>query len=285
MKNGFSLVELSIVLVILGLLTGGILAGKSLIRASELRSVSTDVQRYITATQAFRDKYFYIPGDLPNATSFWGTLGGNSSDNYSYTCGLAPTTISQPLTCNGDGDGSTLYIVGTTGYVYERFRFWQHLANSGLIEGQYAGCNSTVCGLAVSGLTAGINVPAAKMGNSAFFHAAQYNGTGATSCCGGFAGTTSIFALDTGKNMLLLTRTASPAAPDTLPLRPEEAWNIDLKMDDGLPGTGKVASNKGDTTNNPCTTMAGVAAGADSGAAYNLPDSNRDCLLFFLRAF
>lgn len=57
-KRGFSLVELSIVLVILGLLTGGILAGQSLIRAAELRAVSTEYSRYATAVQSFRDKYF-----------------------------------------------------------------------------------------------------------------------------------------------------------------------------------------------------------------------------------
>ncbi|PZP83692.1 MAG: type II secretion system protein, partial [Azospirillum brasilense] len=56
--HGFSLVELSIVLVILGLLTGGILGGQSLIRAAELRTISTDANRYITAAQTFRDKYF-----------------------------------------------------------------------------------------------------------------------------------------------------------------------------------------------------------------------------------
>lgn len=46
MRHGFSLVELSIVLVILGLLVGGVLTGQSLIRAAELRSVSTEFQKY-----------------------------------------------------------------------------------------------------------------------------------------------------------------------------------------------------------------------------------------------
>jgi len=71
MKNGFSLVELSIVLVIVGLLVGGVLTGKSLIRAADLRSVSTDYEGYRTATSAFRDKYFGLPGDITNASSFW----------------------------------------------------------------------------------------------------------------------------------------------------------------------------------------------------------------------
>ena len=71
-RSGFSLVELSIVLVILGLLTGGILAGQSLIRAAELRSVATESQRYMAALNSFRDKYFALPGDMANATAFWG---------------------------------------------------------------------------------------------------------------------------------------------------------------------------------------------------------------------
>ena len=71
MRKGFSLVELSIVLVILGLLVGGVLSGQSLIRAAELRAATQEYQRYYTATQTFRDKYFAIPGDFNNAQAFW----------------------------------------------------------------------------------------------------------------------------------------------------------------------------------------------------------------------
>ncbi|MBN9993879.1 prepilin-type N-terminal cleavage/methylation domain-containing protein, partial [Listeria monocytogenes] len=78
-KPGFSLIELSIVLVILGLLTGGILAGQSLIRAAELRSVGEEYQKNRTAVATFRDKYFAIPGDMTNATSFWGLAGGTAA--------------------------------------------------------------------------------------------------------------------------------------------------------------------------------------------------------------
>lgn len=127
-KRGFSLVELSIVLVILGLLTGGILAGQSLIRAAELRSVSTQYQQIISAVQGFRDKYMALPGDMRNATSFWGTAA-----NCPGTSAQGSTT---PATCNGDGDGM---IEPTTTVSNEVFRLWQQLANAGLIEGQYSG--------------------------------------------------------------------------------------------------------------------------------------------------
>jgi len=56
--RGFSLVELAIVLVILGLLVGGVLTGRVLIRASELRTVTTQYQGNVTAARSFRDKYF-----------------------------------------------------------------------------------------------------------------------------------------------------------------------------------------------------------------------------------
>ena len=58
LRQGFSLVELSIVLVILGLLVGGVLSGQSLIRASELRKYTTSADKYKTAILSFRDKYF-----------------------------------------------------------------------------------------------------------------------------------------------------------------------------------------------------------------------------------
>src|ERR1700712_5143764 len=86
-QHGFSLVELSIVLVILGLLVGGVLSGQSLIRAAELRSVTTEYQRYTTAVGTFRDKYFALPGDMNNAASFGWKDGAGSS------------------VANGDGNG------------------------------------------------------------------------------------------------------------------------------------------------------------------------------------
>lgn len=98
MQKAFSLVELSIVLVILGLLTGGILAGQSLIRASELRAVVTEYERYIAASHTFRDKYMAIPGDMANATRFWG--------DDAALCADAGITNGTPGTCNGNANGS-----------------------------------------------------------------------------------------------------------------------------------------------------------------------------------
>ena len=106
--HAFSLVELSIVLVILGLLVGGILGGQSLIRAAELRSVAVDKDKFTTAINAFRVKYSAIPGDMTNATDYWGTF---STDNITCAYDLHPGT----QTCNGNGNAK----VGDGGLGYE----------------------------------------------------------------------------------------------------------------------------------------------------------------------
>lgn len=86
MKRGFSLVELSIVLVILGLLVGGILAGQSLIRAAELRKTIGFYGEMHTKFRAFQDKYLGFPGDLSNASSFWpAATSGNGNGHISWT--------------------------------------------------------------------------------------------------------------------------------------------------------------------------------------------------------
>lgn len=136
-RKAFSLVELSIVLVILGLLTGGILTGQSLIRASELRSVATEYQRYITATQTFRDKYFAIPGDMNNATRFWGR---HSTDGWCVTNSSAAVNAATG-TCDGTGDRLVNWgpAASQSG---ENFQYWRQLALAGMIEGSLQALHS-----------------------------------------------------------------------------------------------------------------------------------------------
>ena len=135
--RAFSLVELSIVLVILGLLVGGVLAGQSLIRAAELRTIVSEYQRYVAATLSFRDKYFAIPGDMTNATAFWGKDNTNCSGNTG--------TAATPGTCNGDGSGTVPW--NST----EMPRYWQQLALAGMVEGSYTGTGGAINGEVVPG--------------------------------------------------------------------------------------------------------------------------------------
>jgi prepilin-type N-terminal cleavage/methylation domain-containing protein len=213
-KQAFSLVELSIVLVILGLLIGGILSGQSLIRAAELRSVSTEYSRYITATQTFRDKYLALPGDMTNATEFW-----NAAHATPATC--KATAGSGTQTCNGNGDGNVIYTANSN----ESYRYWQQLANAGLIEGRYDGITHGTTDYS----STAENSPKGKLGSSLWFILHYTSLSGNPYYFDGAYGNHYVFGVS-----------RTNGAPNGSILTPEEQWNIDTKIDDGKPALGKL---------------------------------------------
>lgn len=258
-KNAFSLVELSIVLVILGLLVGGVLSGQSLIRASELRSVSSEYARYVTAAQTFRDKYFAAPGDMTNGTAFWGRRAATGACITNSGAAVNATTG----VCDGDGDGR-LTETGAGFYPDERFIFWRALANAGLIEGTYTG--TAVAGGSFHSV-GGTNVPRARMSNAIWY----------TNSRPASSPSTVEFVMDYG-NFLQIGAYQANLSPNTSLLRPEEAWNIDTKLDDGMPGRGTVIAAER-------SNCANATSDVDFAATYRLTFSDTRCYLFFRNAF
>ncbi len=258
--SAFSLVELSIVLVILGLLVGGVLSGQSLIRAAELRSVTTDVARARTAVYTFRDKYFAMPGDMPNATNFWGT----DADG----CPTHTNRVAKSQTCNGNGDGNI------DANAPEQFRAWQHLANAGLIEGSYSGVVGTA---SVGDHDPGINSPKLRVGNTIGLGIGFIPPIASGGVVWAFPG-----------NYGNLIQFGSCVGWDCIEggFKPEEAWNIDTKLDDGKPGTGILMTRPGcpssgcqigcnsATTDNPTTAQA-------TAAVYSLNNTTPSCAFYF----
>ncbi|MFZ4542093.1 MAG: type II secretion system protein [Rickettsiales bacterium] len=252
--QGFSLVELSIVLVILGLLVGGILSGQSLIRASQLRGITTEQQRHFAAIHTFRDKYFMLPGDMNNATSFWG------KDNVN--CAAHTGTVATPGTCNGDADGQF-------DMWDENYRLWQHLANAGLIEGSFLGYVSPATSATTP--TIASQVPTSKVSSNAYWTAAYISQLGTINHEFGYAAVP-----DIRSNYVLLSNRSSGWWLNPNVLKPEEAWNIDTKTDDGKPFTGSVRSSNWNSA---------VASCLESNTAtsnYNLTSSTNLCPLGFI---
>lgn len=205
------MVELSIVLVILGLLTGGILAGQNLIRAAELRSLNTDIAKYQTAVRTFQDKYFAYPGDMTNASSFWGLstdCSGADADGV----------------CDGDGDG-VIDVSNAANAVSEEFQLWRMLAKAGMVEGTYTGLTS-----AAAGVEPGVNTPPSRMNNAAW--RIRYVGDLTGSVSGTLAST---FALNYGNVLHMMSMSGGLNV-----LTPAEAWGVDKKMDDGKPTNGTI---------------------------------------------
>lgn len=261
--KGFSLVELSIVLVILGLLTGGILSGQSLIRAAELRGVSTDTAKFQTAFYTFRDKYFALPGDMTNAVKFWGAPAAAplTTDGMNAACRDLTTAGTGTQTCNGDGDGT---IASTSQETYETYRAWQQLANAALIEGSFSGvpANGTVNDFDVS---LGVNTPRGRISSTGYTvrYYPAYGSADATYFAGPYG------------NMLWFG-TSNGNYTGSAALKPEEAWNIDTKLDDGKPDQGKIRSYKSAATCN------GLVSGSYE---YTVSSSSTTCALMIMLGF
>lgn len=258
-RQGFSLVELSIMLVILGLLTGGILGGQSLIKAAEMRSISTEFNSHQTAVNIFKQKYSYLPGDMTNATSFWGR-----ADNGSFSGQCSDPDDDEGTgteTCNGDGNGK-IGIWGDAAY-YEVFRFWQHLVNAGLISGTYTGISGSASSAHV---VFGENTPASKFSSG---------GWGVENAQD-YIGDSTLYALEYDNYYEFGSQTASSCNEGEL-LTPEETWNLDTKMDDGKPGTGSIVAGHWDE----CTLS---ASKTDLDEDYDLTNDTRACIALFRHA-
>ena len=250
-QHAFSLVELSIVLVILGLLAGGILAGQSLIRASEMRAVAIEYNRYVTATHAFHDKYFGLPGDITNAVSIWG---------LSTSCGGSSATG----TCNGDGSGD--FTVSST----EQYHYWRQLALAGLIEGNYTG---TAGAGGSNDNVIGTNCPPSKLPSAGW----------SVETRGSYAGGATRYAVNYGNDLTFGSQQVGSVASNPTVLKPEEAWNIDTKLDDGMPGTGKVIVRSFNSWGSgSCSTS---ASETDYTGVYRLTNTSPACSIYFARAF
>ena len=117
-ESGFTLVEIAIVLVIIGLLLGGILKGQEMITQAKIKNLINDFNGVTVAVTSYQDRYRTLPGDDPNADTRWTTPSA------------AP---------KGDGDGIILGKYNSTTPGEESRLFWQHLRLAGFVPGPTTG--------------------------------------------------------------------------------------------------------------------------------------------------
>ncbi len=120
LQSGFTLVEIAIVLVIIGLLLGGAMKGQELIHSAKAKSVASDFRNTATMIAAYQDRFRAMPGDDRAATShFTGTTNGNGNGTIDGIWNSASTSSS---------DGSPA----------ESTYVWQHLRLANLAQGSTA---------------------------------------------------------------------------------------------------------------------------------------------------
>jgi prepilin-type N-terminal cleavage/methylation domain-containing protein len=242
-QAGFTLVELAIVMIIIGLLIGGVLKGQQLITNAQITATVAQIKSIDAATTSFRDQYAGMPGDIINPNvRLQACLAGN--------CAIP-----------GDGDGKVDNGVGgnitfAAPPANEQVAYWAQLNAAGLLTGINPGPAAAVTAW-------GQYAPASKVSGGGFD--IGYNTGGAAFP----SGSNQIAANVLAGHYLVLHGQAALAMAATAAdgfLTANLADRIDTKIDDGLGNTGTVQAGGLAT----CTDALGVYQESTAGAQCSL---------------
>jgi prepilin-type N-terminal cleavage/methylation domain-containing protein len=117
-QSGFTLIEIAIVLVIIGLLLGGVLKGQELINSAKVKNLATDFRNIPVFIYGYQDKFKSLPGDDVNVVTHVGAAG---------------TLATTPANFQGNGVIDGLWDTATN--TDESYLFWQHVRLAGLAPG------------------------------------------------------------------------------------------------------------------------------------------------------
>ncbi len=203
-SQGFTLVELSIVLIIISLLAAGIIGGQALVKQARLQSTVTDISEFKQSANAFRLQYGALPGDLDVAESYWTGCGCNGAkDGY-----IAHNA--------GADDGDTPGVQEATNTLNEDLFAWEQLSLAGIVPGAFDGTTWA--------LTTGLPKSGVKGGG----YLLQYNHTN------GKAGNAVLFGSVDSSNLKGIIVTASDASSLDKKVDDGNANGGDVRAEDGL---------------------------------------------------
>ena len=250
-EGGFTLVELAIVMIIIGLLIGGILKGQELIKNARVASSVSQFKGFEGAINTFRDKYSAMPGDLLAATA----------TARIPNCAAAPCTIA-----GSDGDGyieSNANDIGAAQTAFsESTAANVQLSTAGMLSGN-VDTNLTTWG-------AGI-YPDFNLGGKL-----RVGYTTSTNPTGNAGATTSPMQ----QGHYIMVGAAHNAAMTAGTLNASSAAAVDRKLDDGNPNSGSVrAAGSAGTAVTNCVTSAS-STGATPGL-YNEALNGDSCGIFY----
>ena len=250
-RAGFTLIELSIVLVIIGLVIGGVMVGKDLIESGRVHAQIRQFQEYETAVNGFKLKYNCLPGDCATAASL--DLGANGDGNGLVQ--MATTSYGSYDTPDGTYSG-------------ELPKFFLHLQASGLIKQKFD--NSLIL--------VGGSYPVLAINDRYGMIACGKWQNGPTGTTPGSI--TDLYNFPYGlwlhANICNIGNNPGQANDGCGVMTPAQAYAIDTKTDDGKPLAGKVWSYSSASApgTNPCIN--------GSYTDYSLTNTNPYCQVSFL---
>jgi prepilin-type N-terminal cleavage/methylation domain-containing protein len=231
-QHGFTLVELSIVLVIIGLVLGSIVVGRDMINAARTRMAIAQIEKYKTAVNTFRSKYNALPGDMTE----------DQADDVGFTVPASRTDTANMTHGNGliedNAAGDTYLSAALYG---ENLEFWEDLSSAGLIDEHFATAQEVfVTAANLTRASLGKYLPPSVMGNN--------NWIAVVGVLGAPNNTWMLPDVPRGNYFLIVGIVSTSAA--SIPtnendLTPLQAQSIDTKIDDGVFDGGTVrASNR-----------------------------------------
>lgn len=253
-KRAFSLIELSIVLIIIGLLIAGITGGASLIKSASLRSAMGEARGYNVAVNSFYVQFDSLPGDSATVVNCPGSCTGGSANSIA-----------------GDANGRIEFVNGVspvTSAVAENANAWAALKNAGVIDTTFTTPLVPLQGnsnLVIQ--TPGGNIPSSKIKSAGWLF--------------DYVGTQNVVILTAATTLTTAHASAAVAsATPTVVITASDALSIDTKMDDGVPNTGKVRVPTAMGAATPGTTFC-YDNDATPNNTYNTSAAANTCALTF----